>query len=379
MIHPTKGRHGQNTSTLKWQVTEVESLTEWSLLHGPALANAFLCHHEASWLDECPLSYTPIFCARYVDDIFVLIREKDHIVHLANYFSSRHPNIKFTYEEEVNNTLPFLDVNVYREDDKFSSTVHRKDTFSGVYTNFRSFMPDTYKRGLISTLLYRAYMISSSYQSLHVEIENLKRIFAKNAYPSKFIDKCIFRFFEKRYEKKIPVHTVPKKEMLVVLPFLGTTSWNVKNSMIRSFKKIVPFANLKVIFKTNRRLSSCFTFKDKLPKALMSGVIYKYTCAECNLSYIGSTKRFWETRLEEHSHISARTGKPVSGHNVYAPLQHVRSDTCRARCVTRENFTFIGRDSDPYLLQVKESIFIGKERPVLNGNVTSVPLHLFIP
>ena len=96
---------------------------------GPALANAFLCHHEASWLDECPLSYAPIFFVRYVDDIFVLIRSKEHITHLAAYFSSRHPNIKFTYEVEVDNTLAFLDVNVYRESDKFSSTVHRKNTF----------------------------------------------------------------------------------------------------------------------------------------------------------------------------------------------------------------------------------------------------------
>ena len=346
---------------------------------GPALANAFLCHHEASWLDECPLSYAPIFFARYVDDIFVLIRSQDHIILLADYFSSRHPNIKFTYEMEVNNTLPFLDVSVFRENDKFSSSVHRKDTFSGVYTNFRSFMPDTYKRGLISTLLYRAYMISSSYDSLHKEIENLKRIFGKNGYPSSFIDKCILRFFDKMYEKKVAVHTVPKKELLMVLPFLGTTSWNVKNNILRSFRKIVPFANLKIVFKTQKRLSSCFTFKDKFPKALMSGVIYHYTCAACNRSYIGSTKRYWEKRLEEHSHISARTGQPLSGLIVYAPLQHVKSDDCAARSVKREDFTIIGRENDPYLLQVKESIFISKMRPVLNNNITSVPLHLFTP
>ena len=175
------------------------------------------------------------------------------------------------------------------------------------------------------------------------------------------------------------VHTVPKKEFLMVLPFLGTTSWNVKNSMIRSFKKIVPFANLKVVFKTPRRLSSCFSFKDKFPKSLMSGVIYKYTCAECNLSYVGSTKRYWEKRLEEHSHISARTGKPLSGLQVFAPLQHVKSNCCSARSVSRDNFTIIGRENDSYLLQVKESIFINKLRPVLNNNITSVPLHLFTP
>ena len=37
---------------------------------GPALANAFLAHHETVWLEECLLAFAPIFFARYVDDIF---------------------------------------------------------------------------------------------------------------------------------------------------------------------------------------------------------------------------------------------------------------------------------------------------------------------
>ena len=149
---------------------------------GPALANAFLSHHETVWLEECPLSFAPIFYARYVDDIFVLIRSNEHILKLAEYFSGKHPNIRFTYELENNNTLPFLDVNVFRDASKFSTSVHRKMTFSGVYTHFRSFMPDTYKRGLVSTLLYRAYMITSSFQCLHQEIQKLKDIFSKNSF-----------------------------------------------------------------------------------------------------------------------------------------------------------------------------------------------------
>ena len=162
---------------------------------GPALANAFLCHHESEWLEDCPLSFAPVFFARYVDDIFVLLRSKEHTAKLVQYLSSKHPNINFTFEEENNNVLPFLDVNVYRDANKFSSTVHRKDTFSSVYTNYESFMPDTYKRGLISTLLFRAFSITSSYGSLHEEVENLKKIFSKNGYPSKFVDRCIFNFF----------------------------------------------------------------------------------------------------------------------------------------------------------------------------------------
>ena len=46
---------------------------------GPALANAFLFHHERKWLKECPVGYVPIF---YVDDIFVLLKSENHINNL---------------------------------------------------------------------------------------------------------------------------------------------------------------------------------------------------------------------------------------------------------------------------------------------------------
>ena len=346
---------------------------------GPALANAFLCYHETKWLDECPLAFMPIFFARYVDDIFVLLRSKEHIAILCHYLSSKHPNIKFTFEEENNNVLPFLDVNVYRDAHRFSSTVHRKETFSGVYTNFHSFIPVTYKRGLLSTLLYRAYSISSSFASVHEEVEKLKKIFSHNEYPSKFVDCCIYTFFNKIHKKRSPITTVPKKEFMLVLPFLGTTSFRTKNQLVRSFRELLPFSKLKIIFKTSRRLSSCFTFKDRIPKPLMSGVIYKYTCAGCNSCYIGSTKRFWEKRLEEHIHISALTGKKLHSMQVYAPLQHVKSGNCGVDTFSREHFSIIGRETNPYILQVKESIFISNQKPQLNNNITSVPLHLFYP
>ena len=137
----------------------------------------------------------------------------------------------------------------------------------------------------------------------------------------------------------------------------------------------MPFGNLKIIFKSGRRLSSFFPFKDKLPESLRAGVIYKYTCALCNLSYVGCTKRFWETRLQEHTHVSALTGKPLHGLQLFAPMQHAR-DSCNVS-VESDNFKIIGHEKDKYLLQLKESIIIQTSRTRLNGNITSVPLHLF--
>merc|ERR1719447_910405 len=103
------------------------------------------------------------------------------------------------------------------------------------------------------------------------------------------------------------------------------TSFNVKKRLDETYRKLLPFCKLRIIFKRSCRMSSFFSYKDKFPKSLMSGVIYKYTCANCNVSYIGCTKRYWEKRLEEHTHISALTGGPLSGLQIFAPHQHVRT------------------------------------------------------
>ena len=76
--------------------------------------------------------------------------------------------------------------------------------------------------------------------------------------------------------------------------------------------------------------------------------------------------------------MSTLTGKPLSGGQIYAPLQHVQTEMCGpSPKVHRDDFEIIGRDDNKYILQVKESLFIYKLRPQLNGTESSVPLHLF--
>lgn len=46
---------------------------------GPTLANIFLCYHEKVWLSQCPAQFKPLYYRRYVDDIFLLFKSKEHI------------------------------------------------------------------------------------------------------------------------------------------------------------------------------------------------------------------------------------------------------------------------------------------------------------
>ena len=121
-------------------------------LLGPALANIFMCSFESKWFRDCPNDLKPVFYRRYIDDIFVLFSTPDHVDKFREYLPSKHPNINFFIEKEEDYRLPFLDIRIFRENDKFATSVYRKKTFSGVYSNFKSFIPKTCKIGLIKLL-----------------------------------------------------------------------------------------------------------------------------------------------------------------------------------------------------------------------------------
>ena len=71
---------------------------------GPTLANLFLTYHEEKWLSDCPVQFKPKFFRRYVDDIFLLFDDCDQVKKFLRYMNSRHKNMKFTYEEEQNDS-----------------------------------------------------------------------------------------------------------------------------------------------------------------------------------------------------------------------------------------------------------------------------------
>ena len=341
---------------------------------GPTLANIFLCHHEKHWLDNCPSEFKPLYFKRYVDDIFCLFSDENHVQSFLGYLNTRHPNMNFTIENEVDNALPFLDVNVIRSNEHFITSIYRKPTFSGVYTNFSSFIPDLYKRNLVSTLLFRTFTICSSWELMHREVVNLKAILRKNSYPKHLTEKLIKKFFAKVNKVKLPVTTVPKQEFTILLPFLGVVSTKVKRNLELLSKKYLHCSKITVIFKSPSRLKSVFSFKDKLPPHIVSGVIYHYTCSSCNATYIGKTKRHTHHRLSEHAGVSPLTGKLLKGQQSTTVRDHMLE--CHTR-VSTDDFKIIGRDNNDWHLKIKESLFIKRDKPSLNIQGTSFPLALF--
>ena len=353
--------------------TQVDGVAMGSPL-GPSLANAFLCHHETKWLNDCTENFKPVFYKRYEEDIFALFERPEHVKPIVDYMNSKHKNISFSFETEKDEQMTFLDVNVFGENGKFVSNVYRKETFTGVYTNFSSFIPSEHKFGLVYTLLHRCFCLDSDMSKFHFEIEKLKEILLSNGYSNKFIDKSISKFMNKLYIKKPVMLTVPKKQLYLVLPYIGKMSALVKSGLPRSLHKRLPFCNVRIVFKTSNRLRNYFSFKDVVPEPLRSCQIYNFTCGSCNASYTGKIFSHMKVRVSEHRGVSPRTGKHLKGTLSTFVGYHMLD--CN-HMVAWDDFKVLGRESNHWLLEITDSLFIKRDKPSRNKNIYSQEMFLF--
>ena len=77
----------------------------------PILANLFMGYHEEPRIGNYKDSQL-LYYRRYVDDTFCLFHNEQDAMKFLSYLNlnSRHPNIRFTFETQLNEKLPFLDV-----------------------------------------------------------------------------------------------------------------------------------------------------------------------------------------------------------------------------------------------------------------------------
>ena len=82
---------------------------------------------------------------RYVDHIFCMFGNEKGAGNFFEFLNCRHKNIKFTIEKESNKFLSFLDILIKNEGNRFSTSVYRKKTSIGLFTQFHRFTPSVIK------------------------------------------------------------------------------------------------------------------------------------------------------------------------------------------------------------------------------------------
>ena len=86
--------------------------------------------------------------------------------------------------------------------------------------------------------------------------------------------KYIQKFLNNMYIQTPKVPSVPKKELIIILPYLGNMSQIVKTKLTKNLSKHMKFCKRRVIIQTNNRRKNYFRFKDFVPEALRSSLIY---------------------------------------------------------------------------------------------------------
>ena len=134
--------------------------------------------------------------------------------------------------------------------------------------------------------------------------------------------------------------------------------------------------NLKIVFSSPVRAKNFLTFKDKLSKMLLSGLLYKYKCDGYNATYYGKTKPHFKVRICEHLGISHLTEKKVKTDNnkLTAIQEHL---LCCKYSPFFENFSVLTKESNDFKQKVMESLLIARDKSILNKADSSLPLELF--
>ena len=158
---------------------------------------------------------------------------------------SRHGNTQFTIDFENNQQIPFLDVSVKRLDNSFLTSIYRKKTFTGLYTKWDSFTPRKYKINFIRTLTYRCLRICSSSSLLQSALNDIKDLLSRNGYPRGVVTYMNDVVNRNRNKPEDPITTEPKRDVFIVLPYMGLQSKFITKQLKSCIYKFYGCINLK--------------------------------------------------------------------------------------------------------------------------------------
>ena len=164
------------------------------------------------------------------------------------------------------------------------------------------------------------------------------------------------------------VITVPKKELLIVLPYIGIQSKIVTNQLKSCVYKFYGCFNLKIIFRNTRRIKSFSPYKDRFSRSQMSKVVYKARYWDCDDVYIGKTKRRLHDRKTEH--FKTLRGNSHSS----AAADHM---TRTGHRIKWDHFDILATERSDLHCKIKETLLIHDLKPALNENIGSEKLHLY--
>ena len=328
---------------------------------GPTFANFYMGHLEEKVFTENP---RPHIYARYVDDIFVQISSHNELIKLKETFQNNSV-LKFTFELNINDKLPFLDVMVDTSDSTFHTTVYHKPTDHGTCLNADSECVEKYKNSVVVNYLNRAYRITNNWHDFHTELQQIKQMLVNNNYSNTKIDEITNKFIQQKQK-----HNENESCKNVIQVYYNNQMHRnyvieervLKDIITHNTKPIDPCQKLNIIFYYKNSKCSNLVMRNNLttkPNTLQqTNVVYSFLCPfpHCKADeYIGLTQTTLSRRLTMHAQAGSIFQHFRNKHNM---------KPTRKQLV--ENTTIITKAESRYKLAIKEALLILKRNPTIN-------------
>ena len=297
---------------------------------GPSIAIIYMHSVETRILQELPAT---VLWKRYIDDVFIVWPTEvsaDHILRLAN---SCNEKIQFSMEFPMNDVLPFLDCEVYRDGLNFQTRLYFKSIHSGAICHWKSYGPQSEKRSIALGELHRAVSRSTNDVNENDSIRKVLDRFRSNGYPDNFLKRVLASFNNRDTHDRIQN---TEKPVFLRVPYLGEKHKRQSLSLLKrtglSHKVRIQFdcgPPMKRFLKSPKESNLCDTSCDtcaiskKPNRCLNKFVVYKIICNICNHVYIGETSRTIQSRIREH----IRVGSP-SAVRIHYEEEHPDSSAC---------------------------------------------------
>jgi hypothetical protein len=250
------------------------------------IAEIFLQHTEHKHLPSITQKHKIVNYIRYVDDILMIFDSTHTDVHdILTDFNAIHPHLHFTAETESNNTLNYLDISIHRSPESLKTSIYRKPTFTDTIIPYTSNHPPQHKFAAIKFLFNRLHSYNLAETEHRQELNSIHNIMQNNSFPIP------------PHEQK-PRHTTRKKtstppeQKWATFTYVGKETHFITNI----FKQ----TNIQIAFRTKNTIQNLLKPKIPTSDVFSSSGVYKLSCPECNMAYVGQIGRQFSQRYKEH-------------------------------------------------------------------------------
>ena len=253
---------------------------------------------------------------------------------------------------------------ITKKDGRLETKVYIKPTNTGLLLHYHSHVDKRYKRSLITTMLNRAYRLSSSWHHFNNECERLKTLFDRLKYPPRLVDSVISTFIDQQYKATNQDPESSKQKVLrIALPFKDQKSADDVKKQQANLSNVIG-TKIQPVY-TSRKIGKDLAVSEvKPPLVNKQNVVYKFECDLCDADYIGYTSRHLHQRIDEHR--NSAIGRHVKE-------KHGEDAERVVNC-----FSVLRKCQGKYDCLLYEMLYIKQHKPSLNTQSDSIQAKVFV-